>query len=129
MTHKVWVIIYKSQTAWTGQQTVLTNGVIVSKLLASLIFQISFAYSIIHVIADHERFEYLRDHLDRIVEDGILKAHGIPFVYGLILFCGFPCIVLIQNFVAALVMNGFESTKGKLNFEKIKPASLLHDIF
>ena len=47
-----------------------------------------------------DRYEYLRNYLDNVI--GEKNSH---FFLGLIVFLGFPCLSIIQNFIITMIVN------------------------
>ena len=63
-------------------------------------FLTAIGFSCLYLVIEHERFEYLRNYLNRTVDPEI-----VPFTFGTILFLTFPSMLIVQNLGMVLIMN------------------------
>ena len=75
------------------------NLCILSKRMLQLISHICMTYITIFLLMKSERFDYLRTFISqRLGEDN--SESYISFIYGTIIFCVFPFLVILQNIFA-----------------------------
>ena len=82
-------------------------------MLLHLVLQTSFSYLLLHVMIQNERLEYLRSFLEES-----LGLNYVLLLYGTVLSLCFPVLLLLQNFLAAYVLNCFPNFANSLSFMK-----------
>ena len=89
------------------------NFCMLSKRMFQLLFHICTTYVTIFLVMESERFSYFRQYVSGTTGEENLENYGFV-LYGLIIFCVFPLILVLENFFAVAIVVVGKSRKDAL---------------